>query len=67
MWIKSYQSWNQTYNYTMLEYSVFIGASVICFDFTKPDKCQVNFKNNQSISLSLSLTHTHTHGGSRKK
>ncbi len=28
-----------------IEYSVFIGASVICFDFTKPVKCQVNIKN----------------------
>ncbi len=45
-----------------IEYSVFIGASVICFDFTKPVKCQVNFKNiSQYLSLSLSLTHTHTH------
>ncbi len=41
------------------EYSVFIGASVICFDFTKPVKCQVNFKN---ISQYLSLSHTHTRG-----
>ncbi len=50
-----------------IEYSVFIGASVICFDFTKPVKCQVNFKNiSQYLSLSLSHTHT-THGGSRKK
>ncbi len=43
-----------------IEYSVFIGASVICFDFTKPVKCQVNFKNISQY-LSLSLTHTHTH------
>ncbi len=56
-----------------IEYSVFIGASVICFDFTKPVKCQVNFKNiSQYLSRSLShthhTTHTHTtHGGSRKK
>ncbi len=40
-----------------IEYSVFIGASVICFDFTKPVKCQVNFKNISQY-LSLSLSHT---------
>ncbi len=45
-----------------IEYSVFIGASVICFDFTKPVKCQVNFKNISQY-LSLSLTHTRHTGG----
>ncbi len=49
-----------------IEYSVFIGASVICFDFTKPVKCHVNFKNISQY-LSLSLTHTRHTGGSRKK
>ncbi len=49
-----------------IEYSVFIGASVICFDFTKPVKCQVNFKNISQY-LSLSLSHTHDTWGESEK
>ncbi len=46
----------------------FIGASVICFGFTKTVECQVNFKNiSQYLSLSHSHTHTHDTRGESEK